>query len=236
MHHPPMPCLLLLAAGRSRRLGRPKGTLGGSAHPLLLRQLQLARAAGFTEACVVLGAAAPRLRTVLSATAQRALGFRRLTLIHAHAWREGMGGSLRDGLRALPADWHAALVLLVDQAWLEAEDLRALVKAARGGGRWQLAAACTRSGGRRQAPVVLPRGLTPTALARLRGDTGLGPWLNGNTTAPAAGRPAARDVQAVLLPRAGLDLDTPTDAARWRTAQRKRGPKPPFPLKRSTRI
>ena len=167
----------------------------------------------------MLGAAAPRLRTVLSATAQRALGFRRLTLIHAHAWREGMGGSLRDGLRALPTDWRAALVLLVDQAWLEAEDLRALVRGARGGGRWQLAAACTRSGGRLQAPVVLPRGLTPTALAWLRGDAGLGRWLNRTTAAPAAGRSAARGAQAVLLPRAGLDLDTPADAARWRVAR-----------------
>ena len=64
----PLPCLLLLAAGRSRRLGRPKGGLVAHGVPLLVQQLQKARAAGIDRALVVLGATAPRLERLLTPT------------------------------------------------------------------------------------------------------------------------------------------------------------------------
>ena len=86
-----MPCLLLLAAGRSRRLGRPKGGLVAHGVPLLVQQLQKARAAGIDRALVVLGASAPRLEKLLTPTLQRKLGFNELRICHASAWREGMG-------------------------------------------------------------------------------------------------------------------------------------------------
>ena len=207
---PAPPCLLLLAAGRSRRLGRPKGALVARGQPLLVQQLQKARQAGMTRAVVVLGAAAPRLETLLTPSVRNTLGFRELRVFRARAWREGMGGSLRDGLRALPRDWRRAMVLLVDQTGLGADDLRRLVKHA---AKRRVMASATAEGGTPQAPVVLPRSQLHAALKSLRGDRGLGPWLR---------RQASNSVALVPCPRAGADLDTPKAAAAWRAQRRRR--------------
>lgn len=225
---PALPCLLLLAAGRSRRLGRPKGALVANGVPLLLRQLRTARAAGIDRAVVVLGAGAPRLERLLSPTVLRALNFHELRVCHASAWREGMGGSLRDGLQALPRGWQSTLILLVDQTGIQARDLRRLAASAKPG---QIAATvATRTGNAMQtvapvptaipmapvisvptaipmAPVVLPRTQVGQALRRLHGDRGLGTWLR---------RLPTNAVTLVPCPAAAADLDTPADAAAWR--------------------
>ncbi len=227
----PMPCLLLLAAGRSRRLGRPKGGLVAHGVPLLVQQLQKARAAGIDRALVVLGASAPRLERLLTPTLQRKLGFNELRICHASAWREGMGGSLRDGLRALPQDWRQVLVLLVDQTGVCAKDLRRLATFKnRGSGQGPrqgheqrqlqgkvIATISSEPGGSPMAPVVLPRIRLREVLTHLHGDRGLGPWLR---------KQQSSGLVLVPCPAAAEDLDTPTAAAVWR-AQRKRGPKPP---------
>ena len=226
----PLPCLLLLAAGRSRRLGRPKGGLVAHGVPLLVQQLQKARAAGIDRALVVLGASAPRLEKLLTPTLQRKLGFNELRICHASAWREGMGGSLRDGLRALPQDWRRVLVLLVDQTGVKGEDLRRLAGFThRGPGQGprqgqeqrqlqgKVIATISEPGGSPMAPVVLPRIRLREVLTHLHGDRGLGPWLR---------KQQSSGLVLVPCPAAAEDLDTPTAAAVWR-AQRKRGPKPP---------
>ena len=224
----PLPCLLLLAAGRSRRLGRPKGGLVARGVPLLVQQLQKARAAGMERALVVLGAGAPRLEKLLTPTLVRQLGFRELRLCHASAWREGMGGSLRDGLRALPSDWRRVLVLLVDQTGVSSNDLRRLAAGTNqphGQAQWQgaapahgqvprkLIATVTKSGGSPMAPVVLPRTRVQEALRHLHGDRGLGPWLRRLPGSALALAPCAAAQQ---------DLDTPQMAAAWRAQRRQR--------------
>ena len=216
----PLPCLLLLAAGRSRRLGRPKGALVAHGVPLLVQQLQKARAAGIERALVVLGAGAPRLEKFLTPTLQRKLGFSELRICHASAWREGMGGSLRDGLRALPADWRRVLVLLVDQTGVNGEDLRRLMARTHQGqvpGHGQvhrkLIVTVTKPEGSPMAPVVLPRTHTKEALRHLRGDRGLGPWLR---------KQQPSGLVLVPCPAAEEDLDTPAAAAAWRAKWRRR--------------
>jgi len=207
----PLPCLLLLAAGRSRRLGRPKGALVAHGVPLLVQQLQKARAAGIGRALVVLGAGAPRLEKFLTPALQRQLGFHELRICHASAWREGMGGSLRDGLRALPQDWRQVLVLLVDQTGVNAKDLRRLaVSAAEGQVQSKVTASVAKPGGSPMAPVVLPRTRMKQVLRHLHGDRGLGPWLR---------KEPSRSLVLVPCPAAAEDLDTPAAAAAWR-AQR----------------
>jgi nicotine blue oxidoreductase len=222
----PLPCLLLLAAGRSRRLGRPKGGLVARGVPLLVQQLQKARAAGIERALVVLGAGAPRLEKLLTPTLVRQLGFRELRICHASAWREGMGGSLRDGLRALPTDWKRVLVLLVDQTGVQGEDLRRLAALThRGPGQGprqgqeqrqlqgKVIATIAKPGGSPMAPVVLPRNRMQDALRHLQGDRGLGPWLRQQQSS---------DVVLVPCPAAAEDLDTPAAAAAWRAQRRQR--------------
>ena len=216
----PLPCLLLLAAGRSRRLGRPKGGLVANGVPLLVQQLQKARAAGIDRALVVLGAGAPRLAKLLTPTLVRQLGFRELRVCHASAWREGMGGSLRDGLRALPSDWQRVLVLLVDQTGVTGKDLRRL--AARTAPRQgeeqrqlqgKVSATITEPGGSPMAPVVLPRTRLSEIVTHLHGDRGLGPWLR---------KQPSGSLVLVPCPAAAEDLDTPTAAAVWRTKRPRR--------------
>lgn len=204
---PAPPSLLLLAAGRSRRLGRAKGAAAPAGEPLVRRQLRVARAAGLRGGRIVVGAAAGRVTRHLVPTPS---GFRPCPAPH---WREGLAGSLRDGLVALPRAWKATLILLVDQVAVSRSDLRRLLCAAHRGGRWRLAAAQDPVSGRLQAPVVLPRDAA-AAVRALRGDAGLGSWLRS--------LPAGR-VIAVPMLAAVPDLDTPADAAQVRTSGALRG-------------
>ncbi|MDX2153302.1 MAG: NTP transferase domain-containing protein, partial [Bryobacteraceae bacterium] len=162
---------------------------------------------GLTSGRVVVGAAALRLTRHLAGAPT---GFPACPAPH---WREGLAGSLRDGLRALPRDWKATLILLVDQVAVSRADLARLLRAAQRGGRWCLAAAQDPVSGRLQAPVVLPRPHAAAARA-LQGDAGLGGWLRS--------LPAGR-VIAVPMPAAVPDLDTPADAAQVRTVGALRG-------------
>ena len=156
---------------------------------------------------MVLGAGASRLDKLLPPTMRQALGFRELRIFRARAWREGMGGSLRDGLRALPQGYRQVLVLLVDQTGIRADDLRRLVRAS----DTRRVAATTTLGGMPMAPAVLPRGRVGSAIASLQGDRGLGPWLRLQ---------AAPQLACIPCPAVLQDLDTPADAAAWRAQQR----------------
>jgi nicotine blue oxidoreductase len=103
----------LLAAGGGRRLGgRPKALLRHHGRPLVEHAVRALREGGCGPVHVVLGAAADRVRESADLTG---------CLVRDNAdWEQGMGSSLRVGLRSLgPAD--AALVLLVDQPGIGTE-------------------------------------------------------------------------------------------------------------------
>lgn len=99
---------LLLAAGRGRRAGGPKALRvddGGT--PWVVRSARVLRAGGCDTVLVVVGAAAPEVRTLLAGE--------EVDVVESPDWEQGMGASLSSGLRALgrtAAD--AALVHLVD--------------------------------------------------------------------------------------------------------------------------
>ncbi|MER6339313.1 nucleotidyltransferase family protein [Streptomyces tendae] len=114
---------LLLAAGGGRRLGgRPKALLEHRGHPLVEHAVGALRAAGCARVHVVLGARAEDVR------ARAALDD--CALVDNPGWEEGMGSSLRAGLRSLTGTGaRAALVCLVDQPGIGAEAM-ARVRAA----------------------------------------------------------------------------------------------------------
>jgi CTP:molybdopterin cytidylyltransferase MocA len=186
------PWVVLLAAGASRRFGRPKQLARVGGESLLRRMARVALASDPAGCVVVLGARAELLRREL-----RGLP---LTVVVNPCWRSGMSGSLAAGLRALPGGARAALVLLADQAAVGPADLALLVGAWRANPR-RPAAVRTESG--LSPPAVLPRRLFPL-LKRLRGDRGARDLLRD---------PACRTV-GIPLPAAAIDVDRPADLAR----------------------
>jgi molybdenum cofactor cytidylyltransferase/nicotine blue oxidoreductase len=107
---------LLLAAGAGRRMGTPKALLR-DAHevPYVDRSLGRLLDGGCARVTVVLGAAADDVRALLDEAGW--CDDDAVDVVVADDWAEGMGASLRAGLRALdgaPVEVTAALVSLVD--------------------------------------------------------------------------------------------------------------------------
>ncbi|HZF31095.1 MAG TPA: nucleotidyltransferase family protein [Gammaproteobacteria bacterium] len=185
---------MVLAAGGSRRLGRPKQLVRRRGQPLLVRAVDAARGAlPGAPLVVVLGAEALRLRALLR---------RRDPAVRAvvnSRWSSGLASSLQRGLETLSSEVDAVLVLLVDQPNVDAAALRRLVDAWR---RRPAAPAAARYLGRPGVPAILPRRAW-RALRNLDGDAGARALLRGAGT-----------VTLVDMPEAELDVDTPEDAAR----------------------
>jgi molybdenum cofactor cytidylyltransferase len=193
---------VLLAAGESSRLGRPKQLVRRRNRPLLLHALAAARGALGRDGAtvVVLGAGALKLRNVLRNSQPRAPhGTGRVRVAYNARWRAGLAGSLRVGLDALPRTARAALVTLVDQPNVDAAVLRRLVAAWRA--RPAIPAAAHYAG-RAAVPAILPRRLWHAARS-LEGDVGARALLRGSP-----------NITLVEMPEAELDVDTVEDLAR----------------------
>ena len=188
----PVACVLL-AAGGSSRLGRPKQLVRHRGVPLLHHAVAVARAAlPSSPLVVVVGAYSLRVRALLQRTHSGA------RVVGNPLWREGMASSLRAGLAAVPRDSRAALVLLVDQPHVDAASLARLLHA---WSRRRGVPAAARYAGRVGAPAILPRRHW-RALARLDGDRGARAMLRGG---------GARTL--VDMPEAAFDVDTAADLA-----------------------
>lgn len=185
--NPPVHGAVLLAAGASARLGRPKQLLEVDGEPLLRRAARALLASAPLELVVVLGHEASRIGAVLDG-----LPLRRV-VANDHA--EGMAAALRAGIAALDPRCEGALVALTDQPALAGAHLVALREA------WRKAparAVASRYAGLAGVPAMLPRAWFDDLLA-LQGDTGARALLR------------ARGDEVVLLdaPALGLDIDEP---------------------------
>ncbi|OYT71188.1 MAG: 4-diphosphocytidyl-2C-methyl-D-erythritol synthase [Chloracidobacterium sp. CP2_5A] len=125
----PAPCAaILLAAGAARRMGeRPKLLLKIDGESLLRRAARLAREAAARPIIVVAGRHAESYRSELDSWTDRAA----VSLVHHLDWAEGLGGSLRRGVAALPADWPPEatfFVLAPDQPLVSTPQLAGLRK------------------------------------------------------------------------------------------------------------
>ena len=158
---------IVLAAGRASRFARAGEGAGASKVFALLDGTPLV-------AHVVASAAAARSRPIVVVTgrsaelAEAALRKFAVTLVHNHAFAEGMASSIVAGLAAVPTAAAGALILLADMPRVSPSTLVALIETF---DRERPDAVVPCHQGRRGNPVLVSRSLFP-ALGRLRGDVG----------------------------------------------------------------
>lgn len=185
---------VVLAAGGSRRLGRPKSLLRRDGRSLIERVLDMTAATAPQRLLVVLGGHLPRIEpavAVATPDAERVIN---------DDWEEGLASSLRLAAHALAAFEGPVLIVGCDQPALSPEHLHALLQ---GAATAFSGCAATRHGERPGIPAVIAPALMARA-ADLQGDRGFGPWL-------AQYPPGA--VWSLDDPALRLDLDTPADVA-----------------------
>jgi molybdenum cofactor cytidylyltransferase len=152
---------IVLAAGTSSRLGRPKQLLDLGGRAVLERVLDAARAASLDEVVVVLGHMADRI--------EEAVAFDDAVRIAPNPdYLLGQSTSLRTGLRAVSREAGAAVILLGDQPEVRTQAIDAVIDAWRGGAGPIVQASYA---GRPAHPTLLAREVWPE-LEALSGDEG----------------------------------------------------------------
>ena len=176
---------MLLAAGGSSRLGRPKQLVQVEGKTLVRRAAEACVASVARRTHVVVGAHA-------EAVAAELAGLDVAIVANPH-WKDGVSTSIRAGIAAA-GDADGVVLVLADQPHLRADTLDALVRALAGPG----SIAASRYAGGRGAPAAFGRDHF-AALAALRGDRGAKELLAG----PA--------VVEVPFPEGAADVDTEDD-------------------------
>jgi molybdenum cofactor cytidylyltransferase len=199
---PPVPRMVVLAAGLSARMGKPKALARVRGVSLIARTVRVLAPFATAPIIVVVPLRAARLRAELRG--QRAV------LVANPLRADGLSSSVRRGLRH--AHYDAAVLLVpMDLCHLERRDIARLIARWRGARR---RVAARRIGAEAAAPLILPRRLYPRALD-IAGDVGLKTLVR---------HLPPRDIALVSLTSAAFDVDTSLDLARARRHTRPRGP------------
>ena len=106
---------VILAAGRSSRMGETKQLLRLGESTVLGQVLENVRSSGVKDIVLVLGHEAEKIRERISTE--------NLNVVINESYQQGMGTSLRAGLAALPPEVDAALIILADQPFIRPKTL-----------------------------------------------------------------------------------------------------------------
>lgn len=153
---------IVLAAGGSRRLGRPKQLLRRAGETLLHRAARLASGTNPQRLLVVLGAHRDACELALADIA--------CEIVVNEEWQSGMASSLRTAAAALTEHRAPTLILACDQPALEITHLQQLLT---GAASASSGCAATSHADKRGVPAVVTPSLLAEA-ARLQADHGLG--------------------------------------------------------------
>lgn len=140
--------VIVLAAGRSTRMGEHKLLLTVNGRPLITYALLAATGSGAHEIVVVLGHDANAVREALPAGPWRA--------VVCAEYATGMSASLRAGVQAVGDDATGVVILLGDQPFITPAHVRAIVSRAATTPERIIA---TQAQGRPSTPVYFPRAL-----------------------------------------------------------------------------
>jgi molybdenum cofactor cytidylyltransferase len=111
---------IILAGGKSERLGQPKALLDWKGQPFIRAIVQTAMAAGLASITVVVGAVVEPVREVLKDLP--------INIVENAAWQIGQSSSIRAGIQSLPPFTGSAIFLLCDQPQIPVPLLCGLVE------------------------------------------------------------------------------------------------------------
>lgn len=185
------PQAILLAAGLSRRMGgKNKLLMPVAGKPVLVWTLEHVLASQVEQVLLVTGAD--------HAEIQKLVGSRPVKVVHNPDFHEGLGASIRAGVKALTVEAGGAFLLLADQPALQTNTINRFVEVFRSG-KYPIVAA--KYGNVVGNPVLFDRRFFDE-LVELSGDRGARKLL---TKYPAAVK------TVVLQPHEALDIDSPAD-------------------------
>jgi molybdenum cofactor cytidylyltransferase len=199
---------VILAAGGSSRLGRPKQLLALNGETLVRRAVRAASEAGCHPVIVVVGEIGDTIRSELDIRDSRissGLALENLTramIVENAEWRNGIGTSIRRGLQQLPRSVDAVVLLACDQPFVDASIVGKLIAAWEETGRPITASYYANTLG---VPALFDRSCFE-ALLNLPDDSGAKSLI--------AARPD--DVASIAFEDGAIDIDTPADFERLR--------------------
>lgn len=184
--------IILLAAGGSSRLGRPKQLLPYRGQTLLQYSLQQAIASKAQPVVVVLGAEADTLRNEIQEN--------NVQVVANDEWQEGMASSIRCGIKAFTETTSSAegiILMVCDQPFVTASLLNELATTHEKTGKAIVASGYENTFG---PPVFFHRSLFEELL-QLKGDTGARNIVRQHTA----------DAEVIPFPEGTHDIDTEAD-------------------------
>lgn len=156
---------VILAAGMSTRLGRPKQLIRTGDDCLLGRVVQTALDSELEQVVLVLGHMAATIREKLS---QRQLDHPKLRVEMNPRYKEGMSSSLQAGLRAVECQFPSIMVILGDMPLVQSDTINFLLNSFRGSDKLICAPVYR---GKRGLPVCFSKGMYQS-LKGVTGDIG----------------------------------------------------------------
>ena len=203
---------IILGAGASIRMASPKQLAPYKGKALLEHAICTAQEADCGPIVVVLGAHADLIARSLQITCGSYgadlgpvdifnCGRNKIHFLHNSRWNEGQSSSLVLGVwAALLTNSQSVLIMLCDQPWIDAVDLRRLIDAQTRSSVGIAAAAFAQTIG---APACFSRARFGELL-QLQGDRGAKMLLTKYTD----------QIERVAMPHAEMDIDTPADLCR----------------------
>ncbi len=111
---------IILAAGKSARLGKPKQLLPWQGTTLLGYTLSCIQKSGIEDIVLVLGAYAEEIK--------KTININDLRIVVNTSWQTGKASSIRAGLNAISKDAKGMMIFLCDQPYLTSELIKAILQ------------------------------------------------------------------------------------------------------------
>ncbi len=187
--------IIILAAGASSRMGRPKQLLVYQQQSLLRRAVKAAAAVPNTCVVVVLGAHQSAIALELANES--------IKVVYNADWQQGMASSVSVGIKHLITEQPAvknALLMLCDQPFVDTALLQNLINTRKTSGRPIVASAYQNTIG---APVLFDQSYFDELMA-LQGQEGAKKLLNKYKS----------EVISIPFEQGAIDIDTPEDYKR----------------------